>query len=155
MQKQGKQSAQGVTYHEWLIPSVQSFAVAALLLPSFYLVLLPINEIAGLISGLAATIGIWVGMFAASARIYVTDAELRVAKARIPLSCLANARVIESEDRFIERGPRLDTRAFVRFQLGIRGLIRIENIDANDPTPYLLIATRHPSKLVKALSGEL
>jgi hypothetical protein len=41
----------------------------------------------------------------------------------------------------------LDTRAFTRFQIGVKSLVKIELVDPQDPTPYWLIATRNPEVL--------
>ncbi len=152
MKSEGKQTAHLVQYREWLVPSFASFVTASLLLPSFFLVFLPINALVGLMTGLAATLAIWAGMLSSSAHISIVNDELIVAKAHIPIKYLATPKEIAPENRFFERGPNLDSRAFVRFQLGIKGLIRIENLDENDPTPYWLISTRHPERLALAIS---
>jgi len=140
-------------FNEKLLPSFWAFVSAAIVLPSVYLVFLPINELVGLLLGSTLTLIIWVLMVASSARIRVAKSELWVGKAHIPVQFLSEGREIQPELRFGERGPGLDSRAFVRFQMGIKPLVRFENIDPNDPVPYWLIATRKPKQLLEAVAA--
>lgn len=139
-------------YREWLVPSIGNFIAAAIIMPSSYLVFLPINPALGFWLGLALMSAIWVAMLTASARIEVSNGELRVGKAHIPVGYLSHGREIPADFRFAERGPSLDARAFVRFQVGIRPLVRFENIDPQDPTPYWLVSTRNAERLLAAVS---
>jgi Protein of unknown function (DUF3093) len=138
-------------FRERLTPSWPLFLAALIALPSFYLVFLPINESVGLVSGLLVTLAIWAAMLLSSPVIEVSEGQLMVAKAHIPLNLLGEARAIESSLAFEERGPKLDSRAYVRFQVGISSLVRIDIRDASDPTPYWLISTRRPLELIEAL----
>ena len=140
-------------YREWLVPSVANFVAAAILLPSCYLVFLPIEPGAGFWIGTFLTLAIWAGMLAASARIEVQNGELRVGKAKIPTKFLIQGRKISPEQRFGERGPELDARAYVRFQIGVKPLVRFENVDESDPTPYWLFSTRRPAELIEAIES--
>jgi len=120
--------------------------------PSFWLVFAPLNADLGLILGIFATVfSVWI-RFALSKRIAVTESELAVGKARIPRSALGQATVVEKAEHFSERGPKLDARAYVALK-ALDGLVKIENTDAADPTPYILISTRRPEQLRQALSA--
>jgi hypothetical protein len=140
-------------YREWLVPSIGNFIAAAIIMPSCYLVFLPINPPAGFWLGIVLMCAIWTAMLAASARIEVSEGQLRVGKAHIPIRHLSQGREIPSEFRFAERGPSLDARAYVRFQVGVRSLVRFENIDPEDPTPYWLVSTRHSESLLAAVNA--
>jgi Protein of unknown function (DUF3093) len=138
-------------FSEKLLPSFWAFVMAAIVFPSVYLVFLPINELFGLSLGAGLTLLIWAILVAVSVRIEVANDELRVGAAHIPLIFLADAHAIAPENAFSERGPKLDSRAFVRFQMGVKTLVRFENIDEADPAPYWLLSTRKPEQLIAAV----
>lgn len=119
--------------------------------PSFWLVLAPINADLGLVLGIAATaLSIWI-RFAMSKKITVSEDFLQIGKAAIPRSVLGQAIAIIPSEQFNERGPRLDARAFVALK-ALGGLVKVEIVDSNDPTPYILISTRKPTQFVEALT---
>lgn len=119
--------------------------------PSFWLVLAPINADLGLVLGIAATaLSIWI-RFAMSKKITVSEELLQIGKAAIPRSVLGQAIAISQSEQFSERGPRLDARAFVALK-ALSGLVKVEIVDSNDPTPYVLISTRRPTQFVEALT---
>ncbi|MFM2384507.1 MAG: hypothetical protein RL166_381, partial [Actinomycetota bacterium] len=43
-------------------------------------------------------------------------------------------------------------RAWLSIQASIKGLVKVQVLDKNDPTPYWLISTRNPEKLVNLLN---
>lgn len=140
-------------YSEWQLPRVATFLPHLMVFPSFWLVFAPLNSDVGLLLGIFATIfSVWIRL-ALSKRIIVTANELIVGKARLPRSILGLAISIPKENQFAEKGPKLDARAFVALK-ALDGLVKIENIDESDPTPYLLISTRYPEKLKRVLSGQ-
>ncbi len=112
---------------------------------------LPINQTVGLATGALVTLSFWVLMFFGAPIIEVVAGQLSVGKAHIPVDVLGEVREVEPAHRFAERGPNLDSRAHVRFQVGVKGLVRIQLQDDADPTPYWLISTRRPVELVDAL----
>ena len=153
MNTKSDETRQAPIFNENLLPSWPTFVWAAILFPSAYLVFLPISEIVGLLIGLTLTILVWMAMIFGSPKIIVDAGELRVGRAHIPVALLSNCREIEPEFCFAERGPALDARAFVRFQVGVKPLVRLEVNDPVDPTPYWLIATRKPAALIAALTS--
>ncbi len=62
--------------------------------------------------------------------------------------------MIEHKDQFLERGHKLSTLAYTRFQIGVKGLVKVELQDENDPTPYWLVATKHPEVLAGYLNAK-
>ena len=148
-----KTDTQKPIFRERLLPSWLTFIWALILLPSAYLVFLPINEGVGLLIGATLTLAVWGLMFWGSPFTSVIGGELWVGKAHIPTNFLKSAREIPPEFRFAERGPALDARAFVRFQVGVKSLVRFDLNDSNDPTPYWLVATRKPEALISAVTS--
>jgi hypothetical protein len=59
---------------------------------------------------------------------------------------------IGKDDIFSERGPKLDPAAYKVFQGSVKTAIKIPISDPDDPTPYWLVSTRNPAKLVEILS---
>ncbi len=143
-----------VSYVERVLPSV-SFFVAGLFLPTaLFLVSLPFSiEIA-----LTVAIGSYLALLGISyllaPKILLQDGVLRVNSAVIPVIHLGEASVIEHKDQFLERGHKLSTLAYTRFQIGVKGLVKVELQDENDPTPYWLVATKHPEVLAGYLNAK-
>lgn len=122
-----------------------------MIFPSFWLVFAPLNADLGFALGvLASAFSIWIRL-AISKKIMVTNNFLIIGKARIPRQILGQATVIEVNEQFSQKGPKLNARAFVAIK-ALSGLVKIENIDADDPTPYILVSTRRPEQLSKALN---
>jgi hypothetical protein len=139
-------------FSEWQLPRAATFIPHLMVFPSFWLVFAPLNADFGLILGIFATVfSVWI-RFALSKRIVLTDQELIVGKARIPRDVLGKVTVIEKSDQFAEKGPKLDARAYVALK-ALNGLVKIENTDASDPTPYILVSTRKPEQLRQALTS--
>ena len=125
-----------------------------MILPTFWLTLAPINAGVGIFTGLLATsIAIWL-MVANSPVIEVSGDELRVSNARIELKFIGSVRKIEKSEQFAERGPKLDSRAYLALQATANGLIKVSIKDDRDPTPYWLFSTNRPDELVSVLVGK-
>jgi hypothetical protein len=103
-----------------------------------YLVLLPL-----------ATVGLW---WLGRIRVEVSNGELRVDDAHIPLRFVGEVTALSAEDKRDLLGPYADPEAFVIQRPWISGAVRIDVTDDADPTPYWLISTRHPERLAAALS---
>jgi len=83
--------------------------------------------------------------------VVVTTTELRAGGARIPRSDLGAASGYDREDARQQRGPVLDARAHLVMRGWADGVVRVEVVDDDDPTPYWLISTRRPADLARAL----
>jgi hypothetical protein len=69
----------------------------------------------------------------------------------IPIQVLGSAEIFTGEEARLERGPRLDARAKLAIRGDIDQVVKIQVLDAGDPTPYILVSTRRPEELVAAL----
>lgn len=139
-------------FQEWQLPSAISFLPHAMVFPSIWLVLAPINADLGLLLGIVLTLVSIAIRLVTSKQIRVTQTALEVGPASIPRVFLGDAEVVIESEQFSQKGPKLDSRAFVALK-GVRGLVKVTNTDQSDPTPYLLISTRRPEELKKALSS--
>lgn len=78
---------------------------------------------------------------------------VRVGRARLPLTALGRAEALTGEEARAARGPGLDRRAYVAIRGYVPGVVRIEVDDPADPTPYWLVSTRRPERLVAGLEA--
>lgn len=103
-----------------------------------YLVLLPL-----------ATVGLW---RLGRVRVEVSNGELRVDDAHIPLRYVGEVTPLTAADKRDLLGPYADPEAFVVQRPWIGGAVRVQVLDDADPTPYWLISSRRPEQLAAALS---
>ena len=134
-------------YKERVLPTVY-FYIASITLPlSLFLVALPFSEVVSISLALASIPLVLVLSWLGSPLIALNEQTLSIGQASIETKYLGKAEVVSAQEAFLERGVRLDSRAFTKFQIGVKQLVKIEIQDKQDPTPYWLIATRNPEFL--------
>ncbi|MEU3897152.1 MULTISPECIES: DUF3093 domain-containing protein [unclassified Streptomyces] len=121
---------------------------------SFALILLPFGTLP-MLGGLAG--GTAVAAVAASSygavRIRVVGDSLIAGEARVPLSALGEAEILDPEEARAWRTHKADTRAFLLLRAYIPRALRVPVTDPEDPTPYLYLSTREPERLAEALKA--
>ena len=149
------QQSNSRSYRERVLPSVWSLWPVLLILPTTWLTLLPFNarigEFTGLLLGLLFSIAVLVSIWFASPVIEVDERGFAVGDAVLPLDVITGYEVVPANRAFEERGHLLDPAAYVRFQLSVNTLIKLQITDAGDTTPYWLIATRRPQEIADLL----
>ncbi|KOU04052.1 membrane protein [Streptomyces sp. NRRL F-5755] len=130
----------------WVIAGLIGVACALMLLPLGTLPML-----GGLIGG-AALAAVAVSSYG-SVRIRVVGDALIAGDARIPVSALGEARILDPEEAVAWRTHKADTRAFMLLRSYVRTAVRVEITDPEDPTPYAYLSTREPERLVAALAA--
>jgi hypothetical protein len=136
-----------VLYRERTLPSLGFYAAALFIPVAMFVIALPFSvEIGFVVAALSIPLML-VASWALSPLIELTADHLRVGRIEIETKYLGSATAIEGHSVFLERGPHLDTRAFTKFQVGVKQLVKIEIQDKQDPTPYWLVATRNPEIL--------
>ena len=134
-------------YKERVLPTVY-FYIASITLPlSLFLVALPFSEVVSISLALASIPLVLVLSWLGSPLIALNQQTLSIGQASIETKYLGKAEVVSPQEAFLERGVKLDSRAFTKFQIGVKQLVKIEIRDKQDPTPYWLIATRNPEVL--------
>ncbi|MER8043801.1 DUF3093 domain-containing protein [Streptomyces sp. NPDC094032] len=88
-----------------------------------------------------------------SARIRVVAGSLVAGDARIPVSALGAAEVLDAEEARAWRTYKADPRAFLLMRSYVPTAVRIEVTDPADPTPYVYLSTRDPEGLAAALEA--
>ncbi|MCH5675390.1 DUF3093 domain-containing protein [Streptomyces gilvus] len=130
----------------WLI----SFLVGV----SFALILLPFGTLpllGGLVGGTAVA-AVMASSYG-SVRIRVVGGSLIAGEAKIPVTALGDAEVLEGEEARAWRTYKADTRAFLLLRSYIPTALRVVVTDPEDPTPYLYLSTREPERLAEALKA--
>ncbi|MFF3176464.1 DUF3093 domain-containing protein [Streptomyces sp. NPDC057900] len=130
----------------WVICFLFGVACALMLLPLGTLPLL-----AGLVGGTVAS-AVVVSSYG-SIRIRVVGDALVAGDARIPVSALGEAEVLDAEEARAWRSYKADTRAFMLLRSYIPTAVRVKITDPQDPTPYVYLSTREPKALVAALKA--
>ncbi|MDJ0463208.1 DUF3093 domain-containing protein [Streptomyces sp. H27-C3] len=141
-------------YTERLTAPRSWWGIAALVGVAFALMLLPLGPLpllAGLIGG-GALAAVAVSSYG-SPRIRVVADALIAGDARIPLSALGDAQVLDPEEARAWRSHKADTRAHMLLRSYIPTALRVEVTDPQDPTPYLYLSTRDPEALAAALTA--
>jgi hypothetical protein len=128
----------------WLISVFVGISLGLVLLPFGTLPML-----AGLAGGTAAAAV--VASAYGSVRIRVVGDALIAGDARVPVSALGEAEVLDAEEARAWRTYKADVRAFLLLRAYIPTALRVEVTDPEDPTPYLYLSTREPERLAQAL----
>ncbi|HEY7594325.1 MAG TPA: DUF3093 domain-containing protein [Actinophytocola sp.] len=134
-----------VTWYWWPLPLIAAGLLAAEIHMGYpgvrawlpYVVLVPLTALL-----------IW---RAGATSVRVQDGELWVGKAHLPLRFVGEIQVVPAKDKRRALGPHLDPAAFVMHRGWIGPLVRLRQTDPEDPTPYWVLSTRHPDRLVEAL----
>ncbi|MEV5318590.1 DUF3093 domain-containing protein [Streptomyces sp. NPDC052687] len=130
----------------WLISFLVGLSMALIVLPFGTLPML-----GGLVGGTA------VAAVAASSygslRIRVVNGLLVAGEAKIPVTALGEAHVLDPEEARAWRTYKADTRAFLLLRAYIPTALRVEVTDPEDPTPYLYLSTREPERLAAAIAA--
>ncbi|MCX5249457.1 DUF3093 domain-containing protein [Streptomyces sp. NBC_00201] len=130
----------------WFISFLVGLAMALVLLPFGTLPLL-----GGLVGGTAAT-AVMASSYG-SVRIRVVGGSLIAGEAKIPVTALGEAEVLDQEEARAWRTYKADTRAFLLLRAYIPTALRVMVTDHEDPTPYLYLSTREPERLAEALKA--
>lgn len=140
-------------YRERLWASPWLYLSTALVIPASLLVFWPINFTAGVIVAIVLYAGCVTLIMISSPAVTVTDGELIAGGARMPRGLVGKVDCYHEPESTLERGQRLDARAWLLIRGWIAPVVKIENLDPKDPTPYWLVSSRHPEKLEAALAS--
>ncbi|MCU1513799.1 MAG: rane protein [Microbacteriaceae bacterium] len=139
-------------YRERLWASLWMFLATALVIPASLLVFLPINMTAGVIVAIVLYGGCVALLAWGSPVVEVTTESFMAGRARLPLAYVGLVSGYREEDATMERGQRLDARAWLLIRGWISPVIKVELLDPADPTPYWIVSTRHPEAIIAAVA---
>ncbi|MEV7426731.1 MULTISPECIES: DUF3093 domain-containing protein [unclassified Streptomyces] len=141
-------------YDERLTAPRTWWGIAALISLAGGLMLLPLGALP-LLGGLIGAGGLAAAGVSSygSARIRVVADSLVAGDARIPVSALGEAEVLDPEETIAWRLHKADPRAFMLLRGYVPTALRVMVTDQDDPTPYLYLSTRDPQALREALDA--
>ncbi|WP_234353690.1 DUF3093 domain-containing protein [Gordonia iterans] len=79
------------------------------------------------------------------------DGTLYAHKAMLPADAIARGASVPPSARSAAMGRQLDPAAFLVYRSWIKPMVLLVLDDPEDPTPYWLISTRHPEKVLAAM----
>ena len=138
-------------YRERLWATPWLFISTILVVPAVMLVFAPINFAVGVVLAIVFYAAIVIALLVSAPVIRVTTAELTAGRARIPLEFIVEPQSFSGEEATMERGQRLDARAWLLIRGWIKPVVKVPVLDVDDPAPYWLISTRNPDQLVRVL----
>jgi hypothetical protein len=141
------------SYRERLWPSIWIYLATALVIPASILVLAPVSLVAGIIAAVVLFAGLCGVFIVLAPVIEVRDGVLTAGKASIPLDLLGTPTVHVGGAATLERGQRLDARAWLCLRGWVDPVVKIPLEDPDDPTPYWLVSSRDPEGLKAALTA--
>jgi hypothetical protein len=138
-------------YRERLWATPWLFIATLLVIPAVMLVFAPINLTVGVVLSLLFYAAIVVALVVSAPTIRVTEEELIAGSARIPLGLTGEPVAFTGDAATLQRGQRLDARAWLLIRGWIKPVVKVPVTDPDDPTPYWLLSTRNPDQLVRVL----
>jgi hypothetical protein len=140
-------------YRERLWASVWFFLATALVIPASLLVFFPISAGVGIAVAAVLYAGCVAVLLVNSAVLLVTTEAFHAGRARLPIRFVGAVTGYREPDATVQRGAQLDARAWPLIRGWVSPVVRVTVTDHDDPTPYWLVSTRHPEKLVDALAA--
>jgi hypothetical protein len=142
-------------YDERLGVPLRWWALATMFLASVLVAFLVATPLWVALSGtiLLALVVVVVFVGYGSARVAVGGGLLHAGRARIEVRHLGEARALDAESMRLLAGRDADARAYLLLRPYLAKGVRVDVVDADDPTPYWLVGTRHPTQLVSAIEA--
>lgn len=140
-------------YRERLWPSAWIYIALALIIPASLLVFLPINVWVGALVAAGLYLGCVGLVIVSTPTITVTDSWVTAGRSQLPLSAIGELNHYKETEATLERGQRLDARAWLLIRGWVGPVIKLEVVDETDPAPYWLISTRHPDAFAQAVEA--
>jgi len=139
-------------YRERLWPSAWIFICTALVIPASIVVFMPINVYVGYVTAVVLYGAIVLFLLWSSPVIEVSETELRAGGATLPLGVIGEVTTFRGEEATLERGQRLDARAWLLIRGWVSPVAKISLVDESDPTPYWLLSSRTPELVAEAIT---
>lgn len=144
-----------VRYRETLHVPLRWWALATMFLASVllaFLVALPM-AVAYLLTGTLVLVTVVTFLGYGRARVTVADGVFTAGRAQVPVGLLTDPVALDEDATRAAVGREADARAYLLLRPYVRRSVRIQVVDPADPTPYWLVSTRHPRRLVAALEA--
>lgn len=107
-----------------------------------------------LLFGVAAAVLMWFSKTELKVvRDSAGDTELWVGDAHLPTSVISRTAEVPRSAKSAALGRQLDPAAFVVHRAWVGPMVLVVLDDPDDPTPYWLISSRHPDRVLAAIRG--
>jgi hypothetical protein len=100
---------------------------------------------------LGAAALVWLGRIRVGTTEERGERELVAGAAHLPVRFIGRVDVVGGAEKQRALGPDLDPTAHVLHRPWIGPAVRLEVLDPDDPTPYWVVSTRHPRRLLAAI----
>ena len=118
-----------------------------------FLAALPINETLSWVLGISVPATLILLANLSAPVIELSDSALRVGKMKLPLTIIGKVEVHAGDQARYERGPGLSAATQRLFRGDIDQVVKIEVLDPQDPTDFLLFSSRRGEELAIALAA--
>lgn len=129
------------------------YLAVALVIPASLLVFLPISVLAGVVVALVLYGGSIAALSVLAPVLSVEGGELRAGRAHVPLELVGEPLGFRGAEATLERGRRLDARAWLCIRGWVDPVVTVPILDPEDPVPYWVLSTRNPERLIAAIEG--
>lgn len=90
--------------------------------------------------------------YVTSLTIELTTEQLRAGRAHIDLKFVGKIEVLSKEDMSFHRGSGINPQAYLALRFWIKRGLKVEIEDPRDPTPFWLISSKNPERLLERLT---
>ena len=90
--------------------------------------------------------------YATSLTLELTTEQLRAGRAHIDLKFVGKIEVLSKEDMSFHRGSGINPQAYLALRFWIKRGLKVEIEDPRDPTPFWLISSKNPERLLERLT---
>jgi hypothetical protein len=96
---------------------------------------------------------LWLGRIEVRVTGSDSDVELWAGQAHLPASVVTRSAAVPRSAKSAALGRQLDPAAFVLHRNWVGPMVLVVLDDPDDPTPYWLVSSRHPDKVLAALQS--
>ncbi len=141
------------TFREVIYPSLAPISFAFFLISSIGVIFASAYGSSwGWFVTLLLTILTSIGIYRSRLIIEVKDGKLFVAGAKIEKKYIGEVSALNSSEMKRLRGRDANAIAFTEVRFWVKGGVKVDVNDANDPVPYWLVSSKHTEKLVSAIN---
>lgn len=94
---------------------------------------------------------LWLGRIEIAVIENGSDVELWAGEAHLPISVIDRSAAVPRTAKSAALGRQLDPAAFVLHRNWVGPMVLVVLNDPDDPTPYWMISSRHPERVLSAL----
>lgn len=137
-------------YREKLYPAWWLVLAIFLVVPTSILLFFPLSILVGTVTGVVLWLGTIGLLWWTSPTITLDAHTFRAGKSHIPHEHIGSLEPVSKDDARDEKSVKLDARAWLVLRPWIAPAVKLTVADPDDPTPYWLVSTRNPERLVQA-----